>query len=167
MEDIAAAAGVTRPIVYNLFGVKDNIYLACLKLARENLEHHLAEAARTESTAHARLRAGIDGYFQFVEQDRAAWRLLFGGGAAIAGTVAGKAKSLRFETVKMIASLLEPNMPKVPRPILEMQSHALSGAAEQLAKWWIDNDQIPRGRVVEVLMDLLWRGFQSQSATAN
>jgi len=31
MEDIAKAAGVTRPVVYKLFGNKDGIYLACLK----------------------------------------------------------------------------------------------------------------------------------------
>jgi len=81
MEDIAEAAGISRPIVYNLFGSKDAIYLACLRDARQQLDQRLVEAgsAPPHVHGHARLRAGIDGYFRFVEQDRAAWRLLFGG----------------------------------------------------------------------------------------
>jgi AcrR family transcriptional regulator len=160
MEDIAAAAGVTRPVIYKLFGVKDAIYLACLKQARQNLEQRLSHTSRSESTPHARLCAGIYGYFQFVEQDRAAWHLLFGGGAAVAGTVAGQATRLRFETARMIADLLEPNFPDVERSILEMHAHALSGAAEQLAKWWIENNHVERAHVVQILTSLMCRGFQ-------
>ena len=79
IEHIAAAAGVSRPILYNLFGSKDKIYLACLKRARECLNNRLIEAVGSASSFQDRLRAGMDGYFQFVEQNRAAWRLLFAG----------------------------------------------------------------------------------------
>src|SRR6476620_6238480 len=41
MEDIAEAAGISRPIVYNLFGTKDAIYLACLRDARQHLDQRL------------------------------------------------------------------------------------------------------------------------------
>jgi AcrR family transcriptional regulator len=162
MEDIAEAAGVSRPIVYNLFGTKDAIYLACLRDARQQLDQRLVEAGSGPShvSGHARLRAGIDGYFRFVEQDRAAWRLLFGGGAAVAGTVVGEARRLRFDTVAKITALLTPLMPQVAPPIVEMQAHALSGAAEQLAKWWIENEQVARPVVVDLLTGLMWRGFE-------
>jgi AcrR family transcriptional regulator len=119
MEDIAEAAGVSRPIVYNLFGTKDAIYLACLRDARQHLDQRLAEAASAPSlvNGHARLRAGIDGYFRFVEQNRAAWRLLFGGGAAVAGTVVGEAMLLRFDTVAKITALLTPSCPRSQLPL--------------------------------------------------
>jgi AcrR family transcriptional regulator len=164
MEDIAESAGVSRPIVYNLFGVKDAIYLACLRGARQHLDQRLAEAggAPSDVSGRARLRAGIDGYFRFVEQDRAAWRLLFGGGAAVAGPVVGAARLLRFETVAKITAMLSPLMPEAELYLVEMQAHALSGAAEQLAKWWIENEQIERHVVVDVLTDLMWRGFETR-----
>lgn len=167
MEDIAEAAGVSRPIVYNLFGSKDAVYLACLRDARQHLDQRLAEAASSPSlvNGHARLRAGIDGYFRFVEQNRAAWRLLFGGGAAVAGTVVGEAMLLRFDTVAKITALLAPLMPQVATPIVEMQAHALSGAAEQLAKWWIENEQVERPVVVDLLTGLMWRGFEASFST--
>ena len=163
MEDIAEAAGVSRPIVYNLFGSKDGIYLACLRKARQHLDQRLEEAgsALSHPDGHARLRAGIDGYFRFVEQDLAAWRLLFGGGAAVAGSVVGEAGRLRFATVAKITALLAPLMPQVAPPIVEMQAHALSGAAEQLAKWWIENEHVERTVVVDLLTGLMWRGFEA------
>ena len=161
MEHIAEAAGVSRPIVYNLFGTKDAIYLACLRDARQHLDQRLVEAGSASYIkGHALLRAGIDGYFRFVEQDRAAWRLLFGGGAAVAGTVVGEARRMRFDTVAKITALLTPLMPQVAPPVVEMQAHALSGAAEQLAKWWIENEQVERPVVVDLLTDLMWRGFE-------
>lgn len=164
MEDIAEAAGVTRPVVYNLFGAKDAIYLACLRNARRHLDQRLVEAAGAHAhvTGRERLRSGIEGYFQFVEQDRAAWRLLFGGGAAVAGPVVGEATRMRFETVDRIAALLSPLMPDLAPPVVAMHAHALSGAAEQLAKWWIENDQVERPVVVDLLMDLMWRGFEAR-----
>ena len=167
MEDIAEAAGVTRPVVYNLFGAKDTIYLACLRIARGHLDQRLSEAfgANTHASGRERLRAGIEGYFQFVEQDRAAWRLLFGGGVAVAGSAVDEARRMRFDTVDGIAGLLTPFMPGVAQPFVVMHAHALSGAAEQLAKWWVENEQVERSVVVDLLMNLMWRGFEAHFTT--
>jgi AcrR family transcriptional regulator len=164
MEHIAGAADVTRPVVYNLFGTKDAIYLACLRTARAQLDTCLMDAGseRLHPTGRERLLAGIDGYFRFVERDRAAWRLLFGGGAAVAGPVVGEAMRLRFETVERIAGLLAPLMPDAASSLVTMQAHALSGAAEQLAKWWIENGHVERAVIVDRLMDLMWSGFQAR-----
>lgn len=159
IENIAAAAGVSRPILYNLFGSKDKIYLACLKRARECLNKSLIEAVGSASSFQDRLRAGIDGYFQFVERNRAGWRLLFGGGAAVAGSAAEDAKHLRFDTVEKIVGLLSPFLSGIDKTALEINAHALSGAAEQVAKWWIENDHVSRETVVELLTSLLWTGF--------
>jgi len=163
IEDLAHAAGVTRPIIYNLFGSKDNIYLACLRRARANLNACITEAVAAKDTVEDRLRAGIDGYFRFVEQDRAAWRLLFDEGAAIAGSAAAAAKKLRFDTVQKITDLLAFSMPHMPRKQLEMQGHAVSGAGEQLAKWWVGQKGVDRATVVDVMMSLVWNGFSAQS----
>jgi AcrR family transcriptional regulator len=167
IEHIAAAAGVSRPILYNLFGSKDKIYLACLKRARECLNKSLIEAVGSASTFHDRLRAGIDGYFKFVERNRAGWRLLFAGGAAVAGSAADEAKLLRFDTVEKIAGLLSPFMSGIDQTALAINAHALSGAAEQVAKWWVENDHVSRETVVELLTSLLWAGFGGLAQDAN
>jgi AcrR family transcriptional regulator len=125
MEDIARAAGVTRPVVYKLFGNKDGIYLACLKIARELLNSYIIEHALKGDGLQGRLRGGIEGYFSFVEVERDAFRFLYDSGAAVAGPAAQAAGQLRFDTVNRIALLLgdlkgivsEEEIVASPRPV--------------------------------------------------
>ena len=164
IEDIARAAGVTRPMVYNYFGDKDGIYLACVKNARSQFELCMLEAVSRANSARERLQAGFDAYFSFVEQQGAAWDVLFGGGAAIAGPAEQHARDLRFATVDKIALLLEQNLPNgYPAHKLQAFGHTVSGAAEQLAKWWRHNPQISRHEVVTTLMAICWTGLDTLS----
>jgi len=164
VEDIAVAAGVTRPVIYNLFGSKDGIYLACLARARAELDRELMAAA-TQATAQSRLRAGIEGYFRFVERNRESWQLLFAGGIAVAGPAAEEAQRLRFATVDRIVALLGVDLGGLPRRRLQAYAHALSGAGEQLAKWWMSQPRIRREELVENLMRLAWDGLQVELAS--
>lgn len=149
MEDIASAAGVTRPIVYNHFGSKDGIYIACLKEARTSMNQHIVNGVdHATATDVDGLRGGIDGYFRFVEENREAWHLLFGGGVAIAGSAAEEAARLRFQTVERISDLFKQRADICPERV-EAFAHAVSGAGEQMAKWWIRRPDIPRAHVVD------------------
>ena len=161
IENIAAAAGVTRPIVYNCFGSKDGIYLACLSAARQQLEQRILEAVAEARDTHGRVEAGIDAYFRFVAEQADAWDVLFGGGAAIAGTAERTARELRFRTVDQIAGLLQRELPDTPSAELDVLAHAVSGAAEQVAKWWRCNPATPRPEVVQRVMRLLWAGLEA------
>lgn len=164
IEDIAAAAGVTRPIVYNCFGSKDGIYLACLSAARQQLEQRILAAVTTASDARGRVEAGLDAYFGFVDDQAGAWDVLFGGGAAVAGSAEHEARALRFHTVDRIAEILGNELPTVPTPQLSALAHGVSGAAEQVAKWWRTQPQTPRAAVVQHCMQLLWGGLERLAA---
>lgn len=159
MEDIAKAAGVTRPVVYKLFGNKDTIYLACLKKAREVLNVYIIEQALKGEGLEARLRGGIEGYFSFVEQEKNAFRFLYDSGAAVAGPAAQAANALRFDTVNRIALLLVDLKGVIANEEIIATAHALSGAGEQLAKWWLTQPQVPKATVVNTMFNLLWAGL--------
>lgn len=161
MEDIASAAGVTRPIVYNHFGSKDGIYLACLRRARASLDQHIVDAAQDPTTIEGRLKAGIEGYFTFVEENRCSWHLLFGGGAAIAGTAAEEASRLRFQTVEKITQLLLTVVQGIDEETCEGFAHAVSGAGEQVAKWWMQRPHITKQHVVGLMLSFTWNGLKA------
>lgn len=161
IEDLATAAGVTRPIIYHHYGSKDGIYLACLRRARADLDQRLSAAAGDGSDdLRQRLRRGIDAYFSFVQHDRASWSLLFGGGVAIAGSAAEQAMALRFETVTRITGLLAQSLPHIARKKLEAYAHAISGSGEQLAKWWLQQPRMSRRRIVDQHLEFCWQGLQ-------
>ncbi|HEX4918849.1 MAG TPA: TetR/AcrR family transcriptional regulator [Limnobacter sp.] len=159
MEDIAQAAGVTRPVIYKLFGHKDGIYMACLKQARELLNRYIVESALAGIGLEQRLRGGIEGYFGFVENERDAWRFLYDSGVAVAGDAAQEATRMRFDTVNRIAALLGDLKPKFSDSEVLALAHALSGAGEQMAKWWVTQARVPKRMVVDTLYDmsLRWR----------
>ncbi|MCQ8896446.1 TetR/AcrR family transcriptional regulator [Limnobacter humi] len=161
MEDIAQAAGVTRPVIYNIFGSKDAIYLACLKRARELLDDYIRLEILKATNLESRIRSGFEGYFKFVESEPAAWRFLYAGGSAVAGPAAEAALEMRFNTVNRITALFHELRSTVTDDQILMIAHSLSGAGEQLAKWWVTRPDISRQQVVNTLMNTVWNGISS------
>src|ERR687897_1039000 len=58
MDELARRAGVTKPVVYELFGSKEGLFRACLEGLALRLAEQIAEAARAEQDPEGRLRAG-------------------------------------------------------------------------------------------------------------
>jgi AcrR family transcriptional regulator len=162
IEDIARTAGVTRPVVYDHFGSKEGIYLACVRRARAELERLINEAAGGKDDAGAALWGGINAYFEFVERHGRAWDVLFGQGSAVAGPAAEEVMRQRFATVHGIAELLTPFVsgPDADTEAIEALAHALSGSGEQLAKWWRHNPHLSREQVAGYHMAFAWLGLQ-------
>ena len=160
VEDIAAAAGVTRTLIYKYFADKDEIYLECLRAARAELDAAVVTAAGGAQTPEEQLRAGFGAYFLFVRDRGSAWDVLFGGGAAIAGRVAEAAGRHRYDTAEVIAGLVRAAAPGLDEESASAYAHAISGAGEQAAKWWRRHPDVTTETMVERMMDALWTGLE-------
>src|SRR3954462_8076348 len=85
MDELARRAGVTKPVIYELFGSKEGLFRACLEGLALRLAESRAEAARRgepaagESAAEARLRAGGLAFLRFAAENRVAYELLYEG----------------------------------------------------------------------------------------
>jgi AcrR family transcriptional regulator len=162
IEAIASEAGVTRPVVYSHFGSKDGIYLACLRRARAQMEAMMFEAIGSASDVRTQIEGGADAYFRFVESDPARWRVLFGGDAAVSGDVAEEAMQLHLATERRFAALLsEVSGGGGDEQQVLAFSHAIGGAAHQLAQWWLRTPGVPRERVVEWYCAVTWEGLRA------
>ena len=85
LDDVAAAAGVTKPIVYRHFDSKRDLYLALLRRHRDDLPI-FADAIPASGSTEAGVRAVLAAWLDYVESHLYAWRMLFrdrGGGAEI------------------------------------------------------------------------------------
>src|ERR1700759_2812612 len=77
MDEIAAAVGVTKPLLYNYFGNKERLYIACWERAGGSVTRTIGIAiAATDSPGEA-LEADVRDFFSFLDSDRAAWAVLF------------------------------------------------------------------------------------------
>ena len=100
MDEVAAAVGVTKPLLYNYYGNKEQLFLACMKPAADALvETVVSRRAGRAATRPGALRAGIHAFFAFLDSDGEAWRVLHDetlpGGGEIAARVASTARGWR------------------------------------------------------------------------
>src|SRR5881397_3064755 len=81
MDDVADAAGVTKPVLYQHFGSKRELYLELLEDVGGQMMAAVAKAVASARNPHQQVEAGFGAYFRFVEAHESAFKLLFGGGA--------------------------------------------------------------------------------------
>jgi AcrR family transcriptional regulator len=166
MERIAAAAGVSAPLIYEHFDSKKNLYVALLDLNGRAL---LAATTREEGFASVEdlLRANILGFFEFVRDHRSAWRMLFLDPAPDP-EIATAQHALQSAATKRLAEVIVARVrglrvsAKVPRKRAEeLIAEAGKSALNGLAVWWWDHPDVSAATLAAVAMDLLWRGLQN------
>lgn len=148
IEDVARAAGVTRPVVYEHHGDKDGLFVACVRRARLEFEQALiggaAEAAGSD--LNAMIRYGGELFFARLEQDPRRCALLLTTGS---GPLGERLAQLRDATVVRVSALLPEHAPELPNPeAREAAARMVIGVAEELARWWLRSPEIPRERMV-------------------
>jgi AcrR family transcriptional regulator len=171
MDEIAAAVGVTKPLLYNYFGNKERLYIACMEQAGDSLIQTVGEAiAGTDSPGDA-LGASVRAFFAFLDSDRAAWAVLFDETLPTSGEVADKVATYRGQILELVSGSLLAQIPEALRDgyrvEIEALSAALLGAAEELARWWLRTEAISAGETAELLISTVEPGIRARSVAAN
>ncbi|MGN6816751.1 MAG: TetR/AcrR family transcriptional regulator [Solirubrobacterales bacterium] len=167
MEEIAAAIGVTKPLLYNYFGNKERLYIACMERAGDSLLATIAEAVgQTENPGDA-LGAGVRAFFSFLDTDRAAWAVLFDETLPHGGEVFDRVASYRGQIAELVSASLLAQMPMRSREAAKVEVEALStallGAAEALARWWLRTEAISAKDAAELLISTVEPGLRERS----
>lgn len=166
MELVAAHDGVTRSLLYEHFASIDEIYLECHRTAREEMQRQLLEAAGLAGSGpEDQLRAGLTAYFGYFGEQPQRFGLLYGPGGP-GGPLAEQTGELRFMTAEWIAAQFIAAAPRIPRDEAVAAAHIISGAAEQLARWWRRNPRVSVATLVEHVMTAVWPGLQTRLGAA-
>ena len=149
MDEIADAAGVSKPMLYAYFSSKEGLYLAYIKRAGGQLLQRLVSARAPHDSASALLRARITEFLSFVEEHGDGWKVLFG---EVGSTrpFAENVAAVREQIADAIRRMIEAgagSWPGYPPPASDAIAHALVGAGESLANWWLDHPDVPRDEV--------------------
>jgi AcrR family transcriptional regulator len=157
LDEIAAAAGVTKPVLYRHFDSKRDLYLALLARHRDDLPSFV-EAIPEEGSAEARLRVGVELWLTYVEEHAYAWRMLFrdtGGGPQIAAFRREVQDRAREVLVTMLRSL---EGASIPEGELEPLAELVRSGMASLVLWWMDNPDAPRQTLVDAIARV-WSGL--------
>ena len=168
MRQIAAASGVTTPILYDHFVSKQALYEHLLEEETNALIEATAGIVVSDHGDKALLTAGADAFFAFAEDHPNAWRMLF---HDVPGDpeLAEKHRAMQRRGDHVIAEMLAA-VPGVRLPAahadgvaLDMVAVAVRSVVNGLASWWWEHRDTPRSEIVAVAVDLLSHGLLADS----
>jgi AcrR family transcriptional regulator len=167
MDEIAAAVGVTKPLLYNYFGNKERLYIACLERAGDSLLEAIAEAVGESANPGDALGAGVRAFFSFLDTDRAAWAVLFDETLPHGGEVFDRVVAYRGQIVELVSASLLAQLPDRRRVAVTVEVEALStallGAAESLGRWWLRSQAISAEEAADLLVSTVEPGLRNRS----
>ncbi len=170
MDEVAGEVGVTKPLLYNYFGNKERLYIACMERAGDALSATIGAAVSSTSSPGDALRAGVQAFFAFLDSDRAAWAVLFDETLPNGGDVAESIAGYRRQILDLVSiAMLEqiPTRGKRAQIEVEALSEALLGAAEALARWWLRTEAVSAPEAAELLISTIEPGLRQRTVPAS
>lgn len=164
MDDVAEAAGVTKPVLYQHFPSKRALYQELLEDVAGRLIAAVASATESANSGRERVQEGFGAYFRFVTGNRAAFRLLFGASVRNDPEFAGIADRAVDRIAALTAGLIDIDAEPEHRLVL---AHAVVGMAEATSR------RLPRtggdldpDLLAHWLAEMAWFGLRGVRANA-
>jgi AcrR family transcriptional regulator len=160
MDDIAVHAGVSKPVLYQHFPGKLDLYLAILDAGIDELMA-VAEAALSGTTDNAtRVRAMVNAYFAFVEDPGGAFRLVFESDMANDPEVRARVDASDLAMARLSARVIAEDTGLSEEQALLLAS-GLQGLVHVAARRWLRGgaDQSSREEAADLVTSLAWRGI--------
>jgi AcrR family transcriptional regulator len=168
MERLAAAGGVTKPILYRHFGDRDGLITAIAeRFSGELLASVTQPLADGERTADPRelLESTVDAYVAFVERDPNLYRFLVRQ-AASRPEGRDRVESLIDTIAKQVAVVIGERLREMGADSgpAAVWAYGIIGFVHQACDWWLDDRTLSRQRLVAYLTALLWDGMAAAAA---
>lgn len=159
MDDIAERAGVSKPVLYQHFTSKLELYLALLDGRATELVDRIREAMDRSEDNKERVDQAMRAYFDFVDAQGEAFRLVFESDQRNDPAVAERVLRMEGECVTALADTIMADT-QVDKARAELLATGLVGAAEFAARKWIAAGRaVPKEEAVALMSTLAWRGI--------
>jgi AcrR family transcriptional regulator len=159
MNDLAEAAGVTKPVLYQHFRSKRALYLELLEDVGGRLRDAIAKATTEATGPREQVQAGFRAYFTFVAAQQQEFRLLFGGGARRDEEFADAVRTVEVSIAETIAALIVVEGLDDDRRLL--LAHGIVGVAEGTSRHWVANGLAGSAdELAEQVAGLAWAGLR-------
>ena len=160
MDAVAAEAGVTKPVLYQHFPSKRDLFRGLLTDVAGRLRAGVDEAVAEATGPHDMVRRGVRALFVFVADHPDEFRLLFGEGVRSDEEFAAELRTFERSMADAIADLIEiDGLEPAGRLVL---AHGMVGLTESSARHWVlGGSGLDLDTVVEHVADLAWHGLRA------
>lgn len=159
MDEIAERAGVSKPVLYQHFPGKMELYLALLEQHAEELVNTVQAALASTDDNKLRVAATFKAFFQFVSGEGEAFRLLFESDLRNVPAVRQRLESTLHQCADAISQVIQEDT-DIPGEDAHLLGMGLVGMAETSARYWLGHTgAIPQGTAEDMMARLAWRGI--------
>ena len=165
MDDIADRAGVSKPVLYQHFPGKLDLYLALLDASCDAIIDNCRRALASTSDNKQRVAATVDVFYDYVARDTGAFRLVFESDLTNEPAVREQVERVTTECADMIAAVIHEDT-GLPDAACRLLAASLVGMAQVSARFWLaDARGIERSEAAALVAGLAWRGISGYPRT--
>jgi AcrR family transcriptional regulator len=165
MDEIAERAGVSKPVLYQHFPGKLELYLALLDESASELVKIMSEALSSTSDNRQRVPATFKAFYDYVADAREAFRLVFESDLSNEPAVRARVEHAMYECADMVSRFIREDA-GVTNEEAHLLGMALVGMAQVSARYWLSTDQaIPKDAAEQLIARLAWRGISDWPLT--
>jgi len=159
MDEIAEHAGVSKPVLYQHFSSKLDLYLAVLQQHVDILVSSVRQALRTTTDNRQRLRSAVQSFFDFIEHDSQGYRLIFENDYVTEPQVAAQVKVATEACTDAVFDLISNDSGLDPHRA-RMIAVGLVAISVDCARYWINADRpVSKEDAVEGTVQFAWGGL--------
>jgi AcrR family transcriptional regulator len=159
MNDIAVAAGVTKPVLYQHFASKRELFAELLGDVGRELQETITKAVAAADGPHQMVELGFTAYFEYVDRHRDAFQLFYGGSMARDEEFAEVVNQTETAVAGLVATLIE--IEGLSPEQRRVMGHGIVGMIEGASIHWLRSNSDADPQVLaHQLADLAWRGLR-------
>ena len=159
MDEIAERAGVSKPVLYQHFPGKLDLYLALLDQSVDELVETVRAALRSTTDNKQRVAATFSAYFGYMDSEGRAYRLVFESDLSNEAAVRDRLERGQRECAEMISPMVRQDA-GLDDDEAHLVSVGMVGLAQVTARYWLSaRDHIPREAAEQLVARLAWRGI--------
>ena len=165
MDDIAQRAGVSKPVLYQHFPGKLDLYLALLDVSCDQIIDNCRAALASTHDNKTRVAAAMAAFYSYVAAENGAFRLVFESDLTSEPAVREHVDRVTSECAAMIADVIHDDT-GLPPEQSRLLAASLVGMAQVSARFWISEAAgINQAQAVELVSGLAWRGIRGYPLT--
>jgi AcrR family transcriptional regulator len=165
VAEIAAAAGITKPVLYDHFASKQQLFIELMEDIRDELTSRGAAAMHADADVETRVRAAVEAFFDYVEERPAAARVLLvtprGEPELTEASALVQAQATAALTDLLVAEPALLPGARNRRRRIELITEFLKQGLHGLAEWWAEHPATPKHALVDAALDIAWSGLRS------
>lgn len=174
MDELATRAGVSKPVIYDLFGSKEGLLIAAIDELGIELNATVLAAVAGRSKPAELLQAGGLAFFRFVGERRDTWAMVFSATRSLSDaspSATAKLEEIRQRQDGLVSAVIlaaARELGNEPDPLeLGAITRALNGVYEGMVEWWAGHPEVEAEQLTEWVVALILPGLEAMAASSS